>query len=398
MSNGILIIGAGQAAAQFAISLRQSGYTNPIRMVGDEPYAPYQRPPLSKAFLKEKSPPADKLLLRREGFWADQKVQLELNTRATAIHLETKQVEFADGHSVPWEILVFATGTRARELPVPGVGLPGVFSLRKIDDVRRLRPALDTARRIVIVGAGYIGLEVAAVLRQEGRDATVIEAEDRVMKRVVGEPVSAFFEALHRLRGVDIRLGARLVAIEGETRATGVRLALGEIIVADLVLVATGARPNDDLAATIGHWIKPGEGIYVNSLTHQMFPCVLAIGDCAQFHSHRYDRRIRLECVQNAIDHAKAAAATVVGPLTKYYDPVPWFWSDQYETKLQSAGLLEGYDTAEIVGDPAEGRFSVDYRKNDLLIAVDAVNDGRAHMLGRMRIEANLPETPWRLD
>jgi 3-phenylpropionate/trans-cinnamate dioxygenase ferredoxin reductase subunit len=387
MAAGILILGAGQAAAQLAISLRQGGYAGVIRMVGDEPYAPYQRPPLSKAFLKEKAS-IDTLLLRRESYWADHQVALELGTAAAAVDLRGKQVTLCDGRNLPYDTLVFATGTRARDLPLPGVNLDGVFSLRKIDDVKRLRPALDAVRRVAIVGAGYIGLEVAAVLRQEDREATVVEAEARVMKRVAGEDVSKFFDSLHRSRGVDIRLGARLAGIEGEGRAAGLALVSGEKIAADLVLVATGARANDDLAAAAG--LPCEDGIVVDDFARAA-EGVYAIGDCARFFSHRYGRKIRLECVQNAIDQAKAAAAAILGKPVPY-DPVPWFWSDQYEIKLQITGLLDGYDACEIVGNPAESRFSVEYRKAGKLIAVDAINDGRAHMLGRRRIAADLPE------
>lgn len=384
---GVLIVGAGQAAAQLAISLRQDGYGGPIRMIGDEPYAPYQRPPLSKAYLKEKAS-IETLLLRAEHYWPDHQVALELGVPATAVDLAGRQVTLGDGRSFGYDTLVFATGTRARDLPLPGIKLDGVFSLRKIDDVRRLRPALDAARRIVIIGAGYIGLEVAAVLRQEGREATVIEAEARVMKRVAGEEVSAYFDKLHRSRGVDIRLGARLAAIEGEGRASGVALTSGEKVPADLVLVATGARANDDLA--VAARLPCEDGILVDDFA-RVAPNVYAIGDCARFVSHRYGRKIRLECVQNAVDQAKAAAAAIVGKPVPY-DPVPWFWSDQYEIKLQITGLLDGYDACETIGNPAEGKFSVEYRKSGKLIAVDAINDGRAHMLGRRRIAADLPE------
>jgi 3-phenylpropionate/trans-cinnamate dioxygenase ferredoxin reductase subunit len=284
---------------------------------------------------------------------------------------------------------VFATGTRARDLPLPGIDLPGVFSLRKIDDVRRLRPALDDARRIVIIGGGYIGLEVAAVMRQEGRDAVVVEAEDRVMKRVAGETISEFFDGLHRSRGVDIRLGCRLASIDGDdSRASGITLTSGERIAADLVLVATGARANDDIAKAAGLLCE--EGIVVDDFAHAA-PDIYAIGDCARFYSRRYGRKIRLECVQNAIDQAKAAADAILAK-PKPYDPVPWFWSDQYEIKLQITGLLDGFDAAETIGNPADAKFSVEYRKGGKLIAVDAVNDGRAHMLGRRRIAADLPE------
>jgi 3-phenylpropionate/trans-cinnamate dioxygenase ferredoxin reductase subunit len=387
MTAGVLILGAGQAAAQLAISLRQDGYGGPIRMVGDESYAPYQRPPLSKAYLKEKAS-IETLLLRAEHYWADHQVALELGVPAKAVDLARKHVTLGDGRSFSYDTLVFATGTRARDLPLPGIKLDGVFSLRKIDDVRRLRPALDDARRVVIIGAGYIGLEVAAVLRQENRGATVVEAEARVMKRVAGEDVSAYFDKLHRSRGVDIRLGARLAAIEGEQRASGVALTSGEKIPADLVLVATGARANDDLAVAAG--LSCEDGVLVDEFA-RVAPDVYAIGDCARFVSHRYGRKIRLECVQNAVDQAKAAAASIIGKPVSY-DPVPWFWSDQYEIKLQITGLLDGYDACETIGNPAEGKFSVEYKKGGKLIAVDAINDGRAHMLGRRRIAADLPE------
>jgi 3-phenylpropionate/trans-cinnamate dioxygenase ferredoxin reductase subunit len=388
MSGGIVILGAGQAAAQVAVSLRQGGHDGPIRMIGDEPYAPYQRPPLSKAFLKER-PPADSLLLRGAHYWADHKVELDLGTAAATVDRTRKLVSLRDGRTFDYDTLVFATGTRARELPLPGIDRPGVFSLRKIDDVRRLRPALDDARRIVIIGGGYIGLEVAAVMRQEGRDAVVVEAEGRVMKRVAGETISGFFDGLHRSRGVDIRLGCRLASIDGDdTRATGITLASGERIAADLVLVATGARANDDLAAAAG--LPCEEGIVVDDFARAA-PDIYAIGDCARFYSHRYGRKIRLECVQNAIDQAKAAADAMLGK-PKPYDPVPWFWSDQYEIKLQITGLLDGFDGSETIGNPTDAKFSVEYSKGGKLIAVDAVNDGRAHMLGRRRIAADLPE------
>jgi 3-phenylpropionate/trans-cinnamate dioxygenase ferredoxin reductase subunit len=386
--SGVLIIGAGQAAAQLCISLRQGGYADPIHVVGDEPYLPYQRPPLSKAFLKERPAP-DTLYFRQEKFWADQAITLDLGVGAAAVDVARKRVTLANGREHEYEILVLATGTRARDLPLPGVHLPGVFTLRKIDDVRRLRTALDDASTVAIVGAGYIGLEVAAVMRQEGRAAIVVEAEDRVMKRVAGTELSAYFETLHRARGVDIRLGARLAGIEGEARATGVALTSGERILADVVLVATGARANDDVAAAAG--ITCNNGILVDHFARTGAPDVYAVGDCANFFSHRYGRHIRLECVQNAIEQSKAAASAILGH-PKIYDPVPWFWSDQYEIKLQIVGLLEGYDSAEVIGNPAENKFSVDYRKGGKLIAVDSVNDGRAHMMGRKRVAADLPE------
>src|SRR6185369_16512967 len=288
-----------------------------------------------------------------------------------------------NGGQADYGTLFLSTGTRARPLPVSGATLAGVFSLRRIDDVRALRGPLDAARNIVIVGGGYIGLEVAAVARGEGREVTVLEAEDRVMKRVTSPVISTFMQDFHAGRGVVIRLGARMAAIEGEGKVGQVRLADGATLPADLVLLAVGARPNDDLAAAAG--LACEDGVVVDEHGATADPAICAAGDCTRFPSRRYGRKLRLECVQNAIDQAKAVAAAILGkPQT--YDPVPWFWSDQYELKLQMAGLSEGYDDAQKVGDVAAARFSVEYRKGGRLIAVDAVNDGRAYMSGRKRI------------
>jgi 3-phenylpropionate/trans-cinnamate dioxygenase ferredoxin reductase component len=377
----IVIVGAGQAAAQLVLSLRQGGYKEPIRMIGDEPYAPYQRPPLSKKFLAER-PPAETLYFRPETFWRDQGVTAEYGVGVTAIDRANKRVTHAGGYT-DYGTLFLSTGTRARAIPLAGAELPGVFSLRKIDDVRRLRGPLDVAKHVVIVGGGYIGLEVAAVARGEGREVTVLEAEDRVMKRVTSPVISNFMQDFHRGRGVDVRLGARLAAIEGDGKVAQVKLADGTVLPADLVLLAVGARPNDDLAAAAGIACEDGIVVDAHGLTSD--PAVHAAGDCTRFPSRRYGRKLRLECVQNAIDQAKAVAAALLGK-PQHYDPVPWFWSDQYELKLQMAGLSEGYDDATTVGDVAAARFSVEYRKAGKLIAVDAVNDGRAYMSGRKRI------------
>ena len=384
----ILIVGAGQAAAQLVLSLRQGGCKDAIRMIGDEPHAPYQRPPLSKKFLTERPAP-ETLYFRPENFWREQGVTADYGVSVTAIDCAARRVTFAGGQA-DYGTLLLSTGTRARAIPLPGADLPGVFSLRKIDDVRRLRAPLDAARHVVIVGGGYIGLEVAAVARGEGRDVTVLEAEDRVMKRVTSPVISTFMQDFHRGRGVDIRLGARLAAIEGDGAAiegdgkvAQVRLADGATLPADLVLLAVGAKPNDDLAAAAG--IACQDGVVVDEHGRTSDPSIYAAGDCTRFPSRRYGRTLRLECVQNAIDQAKAVASEILGK-PQHYDPVPWFWSDQYELKLQMAGLSEGYDDARTVGDVAAARFSVEYRKAGRLIAVDAVNDGRAYMSGRKRI------------
>ena len=380
--SGVVIIGAGQAAAQCAISLRQGGFAEAVVMVGDEPFPPYQRPPLSKKFLTERSK-TDSLFLRPETFWHDRKVEPILSVAAKSVNLHARNVTLADGRTLSYGALVLATGTCARRLPLSGVDLPGVFSLRAIGDVQRLRPALDAVSRVVIVGGGYIGLEVAAVMRAEGREAIVLEAEDRVLKRVTAPEVSAFFDRFHRERGVDIRLGARLAAIVGEARVRALRLADGTEIATELVLLATGAQPNVELANEAG--LACADGIVVDELARASAPDVYAIGDCTRFPSRRYGRNLRLESVQNAIDQAKTAASTILGK-AQPYDPVPWFWSDQYEIKLQIAGLLDGYDKVDMIGDPVQAKFSAEYRKNGRLIAVDAINDGRAHMLSRRQI------------
>jgi 3-phenylpropionate/trans-cinnamate dioxygenase ferredoxin reductase component len=386
MSSDVIIVGAGQAAAQLCLSLRAGGFQDRILMIGAERYAPYQRPPLSKKFLTERRPP-DTLLLRPQTLWRDQGVELMLETQVMGLDLARQTLSITDaqahGRELGYGTLVLATGTRARTLGAAGAALDGVFSLRSIDDVHRLRPALDGAGRIVIVGGGYIGLEVAAVMRQEGRQVMVLEAEDRLLKRVTGTDMSAFFETLHRERGVDIRLGARLAEVTGEDAVSGVRLADGTLVPADVVLLAIGAQANDDLGRAAG--LACRDGFLVDVCARTGVPGVYAIGDCTRFPSGRFGRHVRLESVQNAIDQAKAAASAILGA-PRPYDPVPWFWSDQYEIKLQMAGLSDGYDRAEMVGERAAQRFSVEYRAQGRLVAVDAVNDARAHMTARRRI------------
>jgi 3-phenylpropionate/trans-cinnamate dioxygenase ferredoxin reductase component len=324
-------------------------------------------------------------MLRPEAFWREQKIEFELGVAGVAVDRTKRSVALQDGRALTYDTLVLATGTRARVPPLPGVELPGVFALRRIDDVKRLRPALDAAKRVAIVGGGYIGLEVAAVARGEGRDVTVVEAEDRVMKRVTCAEVSAFYESLHRGRGVDIRTNCRIEAIEGTEHASGLRLAGGETVAADLILVSTGARPNEELASDAG--LACDDGILVDEYARTSDEHIYAIGDCTRFPSRRYGRSIRLECVQNAFDQAKAAAAAILGKGVAY-DPVPWFWSDQYDVKFQSCGLSAGFDEMKVAGDPAAAHFSVEYRKSGKLIAVDAINDARAYMMGRKNIAA----------
>lgn len=304
MRENAVIIGAGQAAAQLAASLRQGAFDKPISIIGDEPYPPYQRPPLSKKFLTDRGSP-ESLYLRATGFWRDHGIELHSGTAAAKVDVRQRRVLLRDGRDLDYGVLVLATGTRARSLPVPGIGLANLFSLRNIEDVRRLRPALDHARRIAIIGGGYIGLEIASAMRGESREVTLVEAEARLMKRVMGEKGAAFFADVHRVRGVDIRLGVSLVAIEPAATALGVHLAPVGLLTVDLVLIATGARANDELAAAAG--LACDDGVLVDERAATAAPDVYAVGDCARFPSRRYGRRIRLECVQNAIDQAKMA-------------------------------------------------------------------------------------------
>ena len=381
-SENVVVIGAGQAAAQLAISLRSGGFAGPITVIGDEPFLPYQRPPLSKKFLAERPPP-DSLYLRPAPFWAERSVDYLLGVAVAKVDLGGCTVTLADGREIPFHTLVFATGTCARQLPLPGLDRDGVFTLRAIGDVQRLRPAFDTARRIAILGGGYIGLETAAVMRGEQREVVVLEAEDRVLKRVTAPSIAKFFDSLHRERGVEIRTNARVAAIGGEGPALMLRLTDGAEVEADAVLLAAGAKANDELAQAAG--LACRDGILSDAIGRTGVANVFAIGDCARFPSARYGRELRLECVQNAIDQAKAAAAAILGTKASY-DPVPWFWSDQYEFKLQIAGLFDGHDATAETADPASGHFSVEYRKAGRLIAVDSVNDARAHMMARRRI------------
>jgi 3-phenylpropionate/trans-cinnamate dioxygenase ferredoxin reductase subunit len=382
MTGPLVVIGAGQAAAQLAMSLRQGGFAEAIVIVGDEPYLPYQRPPLSKKFLSEHRAP-DWLFLRPEKFWRDQRVNFELGAAVATVDPARKRVVLEGGREIDFRLLAFATGTSARMPLIPGLDQARVHVVRRIDDVARLRPALDRAQRVVIIGGGYIGLEVAAVVRSEGREVIVLEALDRVLKRVTGPEVSAFYTRYHRERGVDVRVGAKILGLETTGQGAVVQLDPDERLAADLVLVATGARANDEIARAAG--IACEDGILVDEEARTDAPGIYAVGDCTRFPSRRYGRRLRLESVQNAIDQAKAAAASILGT-PQPYDPVPWFWSDQYDLKLQMAGISDGCERADIVGDVGAKRFSVEYRRGGRLIAVDAVNDARAHMLSRRRI------------
>lgn len=378
----VVILGAGQAGVQTAASLRECGYGGDIVLVGDEPHPPYQRPPLSKAFLKDEIT-AERLHLKPPTFYADRGIQLVTGCHVGRIDPRERHLELTEGGTLSYDHLVLATGTRPRLPALEGIGLANVFAIRSIANVDALRPTLTENGRVVIVGGGYIGLEVAAVLRDKGMSVAIVEAEDRLLKRVTSEPVSRFFDSLHRANGVEILTRVRVKALIGETKVSGVALEDGRIVPADVVLLAVGAIANTELASAAG--IAVSDGVLVDIYGRTSAAGIFACGDCARFPSRRYDRSVRIESVQNAIDQAKCVAATIAGKPTPH-DPVPWFWSDQYRTKLQIAGLSDSRDDVSVDGEPGSGPFAVEYRRAGRLVAVDAIDNARAHMLSRRRI------------
>ncbi|ERP87862.1 FAD-dependent pyridine nucleotide-disulfide oxidoreductase [Labrenzia sp. C1B10] len=389
MQEDIVIIGAGQAGAQVAQSLRQGGFEGPLRLIGEEPHPPYQRPPLSKKFLAGEIG-AEGLWLRPPAFFTTNNIDHIPNTRVVAIDRGAKRLTLANGDTLPYGKLVLATGTNARLLTLEGADKKGVVTLRSIADVNVIRDILQKSSNVAIIGAGYIGLEVAAVAKSLGKSVTVIEAQDRPMKRVVSQAVSDYFSCLHKARGIELRLNTGIEAIEGGDSVTGVRLSTGETVPAELVLVAVGAEPNDHLAAEAG--LEVDNGILVDGCGQTSDPDIFAAGDCTRFYSNRYQRSVRMESVQNAIDQAKAVAQALLGQEVDY-DPLPWFWSDQYDIKLQIAGLSEGYDDTKVVGSTQDNKFYVAYLHDGRLIAVDSINSPRSHMMARRVIGE-----PWRDD
>jgi 3-phenylpropionate/trans-cinnamate dioxygenase ferredoxin reductase subunit len=378
MSEPIVIIGAGQAAIKAIETLRGAGHDGVIVLIGEETAPPYQRPPLSKAYLAG-AIDASRLFFKLERFYADNNVDFRPGLRASAIAPAERKVSLADGTRLPYSNLLIATGARARVLALPGCDLNGVVTLRSIADVDAIRARLESVETLAVIGGGYIGLEVAAVVRKSGRNVTVLEGRERVMARVVSPQVSDFFEKLHRDNGVDLRMNVAIERLVGDTDVKAVALADGSTLPADMVLVAVGAQPNSELAEQAGLPVQ--DGIKVDRFARTAAPDIFAAGDCTRFPSRRYGRELRLESVQNAIDQAKTAASAMLGD-AEAYDPVPWFWSDQYDVKLQIAGLSDGYDRTTIEQAPGNG-FAVSYFKGERLLAVDAVNAPRAHMLSR---------------
>jgi 3-phenylpropionate/trans-cinnamate dioxygenase ferredoxin reductase subunit len=384
----VVIIGAGHAGGTAAALLRQYGFAGPITLIGDEPIAPYQRPPLSKAWLKGEAD-AEALMLKPESFYGEQSIDLRLNTRAAAIDRAAKTVTLEGGQTVSYDALILATGARARRLTIPGVELEGVLELRSAADAEKLKAALGHGRRLAVIGGGYVGLEAAASGRALGAEVVVLEREPRLLARVACEVLSSFFQSYHEAHGVRFELGAQITAIEGQDgHVAGVRLADGRLIACDAALVGVGALPNDELARAAR--LECSNGVHVDLEARTSDANIFAIGDVTFRPMPHYDRMHRLESVPNALEQAKQAASAITGRPAPAPE-TPWFWSDQYDLKLQIAGVP--FDTDEILvrGDPAAAKFAVFHLKAGVVRAVEAVNAPPEFMMGRQLIASRRP-------
>lgn len=384
----VVIVGAGHAGGSVAAFLRQYGHEGRIVLIGDEPLLPYQRPPLSKAWLKGEAD-ADSLSLKPADWYAENNVMLRLGGVAERINRSEKTVTLASGEVIPYDFLVLATGARARELPIPGSELAGVLALRTAADAELLKNALGPDKRLAVVGGGYVGLEAAASARALGSHAMVIERESRVLARVACETLSHFFQGYHGKHGVAFELNAGVAAFEGQDgHVTGVRFADGRVVACDVVLVGVGAVPNDELAKGAG--LSTVNGVVVDLEARTDDPSIFAIGDVSHRPLPLYDRQFRLESVPNALEQAKQAASAILGrpgPLPE----TPWFWSDQYDLKLQIAGLPFDADRQVVRGDVAAAKFAVFHLKGDLVQAVEAVNAPPEFMAGKQLIAKRTP-------
>lgn len=390
----VLIVGAGHGGAQAAIALRQGKFEGTIAVVGDEPELPYERPPLSKEYLAgDKS--FDRILIRQPAFWDERQVAMLPGRRVVAVDPAAHRVTTADGTEIGYGKLIWATGGHARRLSCDGHDLAGVHTVRTRADADRMIAELPDVTNAVVIGGGFIGLEAAAVLAKFGKNVTLLEALDRVMARVAGPDLSNFYQDEHRAHGVDVRLGVAVTAIEGDDKVTGVRLADGKVVPADLVVVGIGIVPAVEPLIAAG--AEGGNGVRVDAQCRTSLPDIFAVGDCA-LHANRFadGAAVRLESVQNATDQATVAAKTILGEDVAY-EATPWFWSNQYDLKLQTIGLSIGYDQAVVRGDPATRSFSVVHLKQGKVIALDCVNATKDYVQGRKLVETGAVIDPARL-
>jgi len=387
----VAIVGAGQAGFQAAASLRQDGFAGRIVLISDEPVSPYQRPPLSKSYLAGESS-LDELWLRPETFYTQHQIDVLAGETVTAIDRTERRLRMAPGGELSWDHLVLATGARYRPLAVPGAELDGVLPLRTLAEANVLRERLDETREVVVVGAGFIGLEFASVAIVRGAAVHIIEVTQHPMGRVVSSTTSRFFTDAHRRWGARISLGTGVARITGAGgRATGVETTEGQHLPADLVLICIGVIPNAELAREAG--LAVDNGIVVDEYLATGDPRIFAIGDCANFPTPFAVGRVRLESVQNAVDQGRCVAAHIAGKPAPY-DKVPWFWSDQGDLKLQIAGITAGHDKAILRGDPDGGRFSVFCFRAGRLIGVESVNQTADHVVARRLLAGDPRLTP----
>lgn len=375
----VVIVGASHAGFHVAAYLRQFGFKGRVCLINDETQLPYQRPPLSKAYING-SVGAGSLLFRPKNFYREENIEL-VQSRVVAIDRQRLKVLLASGPSLNYGHVVLATGARNRVLDLSNANLPDVRYLRILDESEALRSVLPSRKRVVVIGAGFIGLEFATVARAKGLEVDVIELASRIMARAVTDKVSNYFQARHREAGIRIHLGVHATSIEADgSKVTGVSLSDGRDLAADLVVVGVGVLPNIELAAEAG--LPVASGVVVDEYLLTADPNISAIGDCALFASSRFGGSLRLESVQNAMDHARCVAARLVGD-RKPYDAQPWFWSDQGDSKLQIAGLVTGYDQVVLRGDPARRAFSVFCYKAGNLVGIESVNRAGDHIFGR---------------
>ncbi|PVH29251.1 NAD(P)/FAD-dependent oxidoreductase [Pararhodobacter oceanensis] len=376
---GIVVIGAGQAGSSLVVKLRALGYAGDVTLVGDEPVPPYQRPPLSKSYLLGKMD-LDRLFLRPQAFYDDQNITLRLNTKVSRIDAAAKTVWLGD-EALPYDQLALTTGAEPRQLPAAiGGDLAGVYAVRRLSDIDAMAAEFTEGRRVLIIGGGYIGLEAAAVAAQKGLNVTLIEAAPRILGRVASPETADVMRALHQSHGVTIREGLGLTRLTGDSRVQAAELADGSVLEVDFVIVGIGISPAADLAQAAGVTLE--NGIAVDDFGRTSDPSIWAAGDCASFTYQ--GTRLRLESVQNAIDQAEAVAENMLAA-DKAYAPMPWFWSDQYDMKLQIAGLNSGYD--RIVTRETGTARSHWYFREGQFISVDAMNDPRAYMVGKRLLE-----------
>ena len=394
MAHGtVLIVGAGHAGFQVAASLRQHGYGERICLLNDEAHLPYQRPPLSKAYLKGEGRP-DSLMFRPDKFYRDQNIEL-IGDRAVSIDRAAQRLLLASGSFLEYGHLVLATGARNRLLDLPNANLGDVRYLRILDESEALRQRIHSAKHVVVIGAGFIGLEFAATARIKGLEVDVVELATRVMARAVTAEISDYFQERHVAAGIRIHLGVQATSIEGGgDEVSGVSLSDGRRIPADLVVVGVGVLPNVELAAEAG--LPVASGIIVDEQLLTPDPNISAIGDCALFASPRFGGSLRLESVQNATDHARCVAARLTGD-AKTYDGLPWFWSDQGDDKLQIAGLTTGYDHVVVRGDRAARSFSAFCYRSGQLVGIESVNRAADHVFGRKLLGMNRSIAPERV-